>query len=265
MGVHDPAAPRRLDTAYTWLGSSAPLMNQLSRFGFLLCAWTMVGCSSADAGDSDPSTTTPQTTSATDPTTGSSGVTTTDPTTETPGTSTDPTTGPGPTTDATTGPGPTTTTDPTTGEPMTSTESATTGDDTTGAAAVTASAVLGPKSGSQVTGTVLFTDLGGGMADLVIEVSNVTPPGTHALHIHQIPDCSADDGTSTGDHWNPNGTMLGELGTVEIGNDGTGVFMKTDAWSIGTGQFDDVDAHSIIIHAEANGGTRIACGVIAKD
>lgn len=237
----------------------------LSRFGFLLCAAATFGCSSADTGDSDTSTSAPQTTSATDPTTGSTGAPTTDATTDPDGTSSDGTTGPAPTTDATTGPGPVTTTDGTTGDDTTGTASATTSDDTTGAAAVTASAVLAPKSGSQVTGTVLFTDIGGGMADLVIELSNVSPPGTHALHIHQFPDCSAEDGTSTGEHWNPNGTMLGELGTVEIADDGTGTFMKTDAWSIGTGQFDDVDAHSIIIHADPNGGTRIACGVIAKD
>ena len=98
-----------------------------------------------------------------------------------------------------------------------------------------------------------------------ITLAGVEPPGTHALHIHEIPDCSAPDGMSTGSHWNPPPTMLGELGTVEIADDGTGVFMKTDLWSIGTGETNDVVDHSIIIHAESGGGTRIACGVIAKD
>ena len=245
-------------------------MIQLSRVYVLACVMVMVGCSSADKGDADTgSSTAPQTTGATEPATGSTGASTTDPTGEPTGTTT-----------AT----PTTTTDPTTGEATiqsmtgdvdatsdpgtgtsTGTGETTEGSETTGAPVVSASAVLGPKSGSQVMGSVLFTDAGNGMADLVIELSNVTPPGTHALHIHQFPDCSAEDGTSTGDHWNPNGTQLGELGTVEIADDGTGVFMKTDAWTIGTGQFDDVVDHSIIIHAEPNGGTRIACGVITKD
>ena len=76
---------------------------------------------------------------------------------------------------------------------------------------------------------------------------------------------SAEDGTSTGMHWNPKGTMLGELGMVDIAEDGTGTFMKTDAWSIGTGEVNDVVNHSIIIHADPEGGTRIACGVIAAD
>lgn len=139
------------------------------------------------------------------------------------------------------------------------------GGDSTTAGVVSASATLEPKSGSSASGTVLFTDAGDGTADLVIEVEGVMPPGTHALHIHEFPDCSADDGTSTGMHWNPAGTMLGELGTVEIADDGTGTFTKSDAWSIGTGAENDVVGRSIIIHADPDGGTRIACGVIALD
>lgn len=139
------------------------------------------------------------------------------------------------------------------------------GGDSTTAGVVSASATLEPKSGSSASGTVLFTDAGDGTADLVIDLAGVMPPGTHALHIHEVPDCSADDGTSTGMHWNPAGTMLGELGTVEIAGDGTGVFTKSDAWSIGTGAENDVVGHSIIIHADPDGGTRIACGVITLD
>jgi len=115
-------------------------------------------------------------------------------------------------------------------------------------------------------GTVLFTDNGDGTADLVIELSGVEPvSATHGLHIHEFPDCSAEDGTSTGMHWNPKGTQLGELGTVDIDADGNGTFTKTDAWSIGTGRVNDVVDRSIIIHADPDGGTRIACGVIALD
>lgn len=132
-------------------------------------------------------------------------------------------------------------------------------------AAVTASSELAPKSGSAAMGTAVFTVNDRGMVDLVVELTGVEPAGTHALHIHEFPDCSAEDGTSTGMHWNPVGTMLGELGTVEIAEDGTGTFMKTDAWSIGTGMDNDVVNHSMIIHADPDGGTRIACGVIAQD
>ena len=237
---------------------------------------TAPACSSSDGGSEAGSTTTP-TASATEAAT--TGTASSDPTTN-PTTGVDPSTGVA-TTEPTTAPTTAPTTEPpggtSTGEPGTTpggeassdpsvgtTGSGTTGGESTGGS-LTASAVLEPKSGSQVTGTVLFSDLGGGTVDLVITLANVEPPGTHALHIHEIPDCSAPDGNSTGPHWNPPPTMLGELGTVEIADDGTGVFMKSDLWSIGTGADNDVVNHSIIIHAEAGGGTRIACGVIAKD
>jgi superoxide dismutase, Cu-Zn family len=149
------------------------------------------------------------------------------------------------------------------GEPP-GTSSSESGGSTT-AGVTTASATLEPKSGSDASGTAVFTDAGDGTADLVVDLANVLPPGTHALHIHEFPDCSSEDGNSAGMHWNPAGTMLGELGTVEIGNDGSGVFMKSDAWSIGTGRDNDVVGRSIIIHADPDGGTRLACGVIAQD
>lgn len=235
------------------------------RFHIVLCALAMTACGD-DGNTDDPTGDLPSNTSTGQPvTTGDAGTDPTDATvTAAPGTS------PG-TTDADA-----TTLADTTAADVTSTTLApsttTTGDtvadtegDSTTAALVTASATLEPKSGSQASGTVLFTDAGDGTVDLVIELAGVTPPGTHALHIHEFPDCSAPDGESTGMHWNPQGTTLGELGTVEIADDGTGTFTKSDAWSIGTGEFNDVVGRSIIIHADPNGGTRIACGVIAKD
>jgi len=189
-------------------------------------------------------------------------------TTETPGSGTAESTGPQ-ATGSTTGDAPQTTS---TGDEPESTSTATDpdstsgdGDSTTGSAAATASAALEPRSGSEASGSAVFTDAGDGTANLVIDLQGVMPPGTHALHIHEFPDCSADDGSSAGDHWNPEGTMLGELGTVEIAEDGTGVFMKSDAWSVGTGMENDVVGRSIIIHADPDGGPRIACGVITLD
>lgn len=131
---------------------------------------------------------------------------------------------------------------------------------------VSASANLEPRSDSTAMGTATFTLGGDGTVSLVVDLTGVAPPdAAHGLHIHEVGDCSAPDGTSTGNHWNPRGTTLGELGTVDIDGDGAGVFMKSDAWSIGTGEVNDVVGHSIIIHADPDGGTRIACGVIELD
>jgi Cu-Zn family superoxide dismutase len=160
-------------------------------------------------------------------------------------------------------------TDPTVGDSSSSSDdsvdtSADSGSSTT-SSAVTASANLEPKSGSTTMGTATFTDNGDGTAGLVVELTGVAPPGLHALHIHEFGDCSAEDGTSAGMHWNPKGTMLGELGSVDIAEDGTGTFMKDDAWSIGTAEVNDVVGRAIVIHIDNAGGDRIACGVIALD
>lgn len=187
-------------------------------------------------------------------------------TTDAPGTTTSDSTGPTPTSSTTADDRGTTTT----GEPGSSTApdpdtSSGGSEDSTTAGVASASAMLEPKSGSSATATAVFTDAGDGTAELVVEAMGVLPPGTHALHIHEFPDCSSDDGESAGMHWNPPGTMLGELGTIEIADDGSGTFTKSDAWSIGTGADNDVVGHSIIIHANPDGGTRIACGVITLD
>lgn len=217
-------------------------MANLRMLSLLLC--TALACGDDD-GTADSGTTTSE------PATGSSGST-------------------GPSTPGTTA-GDTTAGEPdSTGEtPVTTSGPDTTSDDTSGdsttAGVASASASLEPKSGSEASGSAVFTDNGDGTADLVVDLQGVLPPGTHALHIHVNPDCSADDGTSAGDHWNPPGTQLGELGTVEIAQDGTGTFTKSDAWSIGTGAENDVVGHSIIIHEDPNGGTRLACGVIQLD
>ena len=159
-------------------------------------------------------------------------------------------------------------TDPTVGDSSSSSDGGVDTSDSgssTTSSAVTASANLEPKSGSTAMGTAVFTDNGDGTASLVVELTGVEPPGTHGLHIHEFPDCSAEDGTSAGMHWNPKGTMLGELGSVEIAEDGTGTFMKDDAWSIGTAETNDVVDHAIVVHIDDAGGARIACGVIALD
>jgi Cu-Zn family superoxide dismutase len=229
----------------------------MKRLHFALACASMFGCGGDDGSDDGADTgndssgamtmTDPTAATMTDPTV----ATMTDPTMTDP-TMTDPTM-----------------TDPTVGESSSSSDdsvdtSADSGSSTT-SSAVTASAGLEPKSGSTTMGTATFTDNGDGTADLVVELTGVTPPGLHALHIHEFPDCSAEDGTSAGMHWNPKGTMLGELGSVDIAEDGTGTFMKTDAWSIGTAEANDVVDHSIVIHIDNAGGDRIACGVIALD
>lgn len=145
-----------------------------------------------------------------------------------------------------------------------------------------ASAIIAAKSGSTMKGIALFT-VDGDDATVKISVTDVAP-GEHAVHIHEMPDCSAEDAMSAGEHWNP--TMsdhgkwgdasfhLGDIGNMTVGDDGIGsLTFRTDLWTVGTGETNDIVNHAIVVHADpddfvsqpsGNAGTRIGCGVIEK-
>ena len=75
-------------------------------------------------------------------------------------------------------------------------------------------AIIGSASGSDLTGTAVFTQSGDTIT-LTIEIQNVSP-GLHAVHIHEKGDCSAPDGTSAGGHWNPTNVAHGKWGEGEF-------------------------------------------------
>lgn len=100
-----------------------------------------------------------------------------------------------------------------------------------------------PKSNSNVKGEVTFTETDGGVK-MIAEFSGLTE-GEHAIHLHEEADCSADDGTSTGGHWNPTsephgkwgdeaGYHKGDIGNFTADAEGNGrVEFSTDLWCIG--------------------------------
>jgi Cu-Zn family superoxide dismutase len=143
-----------------------------------------------------------------------------------------------------------------------------------------ATATLESKSGSQAKGTVSFSQSGNKVKmDVTIEGAT---PGAHAIHLHEKGDCSDPQANSAGGHWNPTtedhgkwGTSPfhhGDIGNLEVGQDGKGTFtFETDMWSIGGDPKTDIIGHAVVVHATAddfktqptgNAGGRIACGVI---
>lgn len=141
---------------------------------------------------------------------------------------------------------------------------------------------LEPKSGSNLSGNATFTQANG---EVTLKATiNGLSEGEHAIHIHETGDCSAEDGTSAGGHWNPTNERHGKWGDAEgyhkgdIGNftvDANGVGMvefTTDEWCIGCGDPQkDIDGKALIIHdgvddftSQPSGaaGTRVGCGVI---
>ncbi len=141
-------------------------------------------------------------------------------------------------------------------------------------------ATIGSASGSDLTGTAIFTQ-GGDTTTLTVEIQNVSP-GVHAVHIHEKGDCSSPDGTSAGGHWNPTNVPhgkwgegefhLGDIGNVTVGADGTGkIELTTNLWEMGTGSDLDIVGRGIIVHAGVDdftsqpsgaAGARIGCGAI---
>ncbi|MDE0184685.1 MAG: superoxide dismutase family protein [Candidatus Poribacteria bacterium] len=144
-----------------------------------------------------------------------------------------------------------------------------------------ATATISSASGSEVTGTAVFKQSGDSIT-LTVEIQNAAP-GLHAVHIHEVGDCSSPDGKSAGGHWNPTEVAhgewgvgefhLGDIGNMTVGDDGTGkIELTTDKWEMGTGSIRDIVGKGIIVHADADdftsqpsgaAGARIGCGAIA--
>ncbi len=144
---------------------------------------------------------------------------------------------------------------------------------------------LEPKSDSNVSGTITFTQENGSVT-MVANMEGLTE-GTHAIHIHEKSDCSSPDGTSAGGHWNPTnqphgkwgspeGYHKGDIGNFTAGADGKGsITFSTDEWCIGCGDdTKDILGKGIIVHEGADdftsqpsgaAGTRVSCAGIIKN
>lgn len=141
---------------------------------------------------------------------------------------------------------------------------------------------LSPKSGSQSMGKGWFIKEKNGLR-IEIEVQNVAL-GKHGIHIHEVGDCSAEDASSAGAHFNPailtHGAInpklhhMGDLGNIEIDADGKGTLLisiPTEQFNADFLNWDIIIGKSLILHEgeddlvsepSGNSGKRIACGVI---
>ncbi len=148
-----------------------------------------------------------------------------------------------------------------------------------GAAQITkAIAVLHPTKGNDVHGIVTFMKVDNGIR-VVADIKNLKP-GSHGFHVHEYGDCSAEDGTSTGGHFNPH---IMSHGGPDADQRHVGDLGNIVADESGQAKLDVVDSHlsfegaasiigrGVIVHAGAddlktqptgNAGGRLACGVI---
>ncbi|TAI49215.1 superoxide dismutase family protein [Flagellimonas allohymeniacidonis] len=140
-----------------------------------------------------------------------------------------------------------------------------------------------PKSDSEVSGTVTFTEENGTVI-MKANFSGLTP-GEHAIHLHEKADCSSADGKSTGGHWNPTfqphakwgaegGYHKGDIGNFVADTEGNAtVDFATNEWCIGCDdETKNILGKAVIVHqgvddftSQPSGaaGARIACtGII---
>lgn len=146
------------------------------------------------------------------------------------------------------------------------------------------SARLHGKSGAHVQGEAWLGQDKTGVR-IFVEVSHATP-GLHGIHIHEYGDCSAEDASSAGEHFNPthlnHGSPtpmkhhIGDLGNIKIDHNGKGKLNLSIPMARLNPEFLDYKkliGKSIVIHAKeddlksqpaGNSGPRIACGAIVS-
>ncbi|HTP12584.1 MAG TPA: superoxide dismutase family protein [Bacteroidota bacterium] len=139
-------------------------------------------------------------------------------------------------------------------------------------------AVLYPTKGNAVTGIVRFEAVENGTR-VVADVSGLTP-GKHGFHIHEFGDCSSDDGSSAGGHFNPAGMPhsmpssdqrhTGDLGNIEADASGKAHLEFVDRMVTFSGR-NSIIGRAVVVHEKeddlktqptGNAGARLACGVI---
>jgi Cu-Zn family superoxide dismutase len=141
-------------------------------------------------------------------------------------------------------------------------------------------AVLSPTEGNRAEGTVVF-DGEGDDVQVRVELAGLEPRTTHGFHIHEVGDCSADDASSAGGHFNPEDNPhglptaerrhAGDMGNLTANDDGLVKETRSyETFSVDGGDEPSIIGRAVILHADADtgnqptgeAGSRLACGVI---
>ena len=141
---------------------------------------------------------------------------------------------------------------------------------------------IAPLGGSGVSGTIDFTPQPAGTIMRVEAELRGLEPGNHGLHIHEYGDCSAPDGSSAGEHFNPDSTPhggprgparhAGDLGNITANAAGearlvqevSGLTLQGPRGIVGRSVVVHETGDDLTSQPAGNSGGRIACGVIRR-
>lgn len=150
----------------------------------------------------------------------------------------------------------------------------------TGGGAGSVEVSLAAKSGSAVTGSMHLSEHNGKLR-LSGTVAGLEPNSEHGFHIHEKGDCSAEDASSAGGHFNPGASPHGSF-SAAVHHAGDLPSLKADAKGVakidvvlsgvtlGDGP-NSIRGRSLVVHGKAddfttqpsgNSGPRVACGAI---
>ena len=147
-----------------------------------------------------------------------------------------------------------------------------------------AQAKIEAKSQSLVAGRAIFSEKRG---KVKVEISLTgVEPGPTAVHLHSVGDCSSEDATSSGGHWNPTQENhgkwgeppfhSGDIGNIKIDESGDGRLTLVDEynrWSIGGSPETNLIGRAVVVHegkdnmiSQPSGaaGKRTGCGPIIE-
>ena len=139
--------------------------------------------------------------------------------------------------------------------------------------------VIQPKSGSNIQGSLSFTQSGNSV-NVTGTFSGLTPNSEQGIHIHELGDCSALDASSAGGHYNPTASKhgkhdsfsshAGDMPNLKVDANGNSYYQATlNRFSLVGEQ--NIIGKSVVVHRNkddyvtqpsGNSGERIGCGII---
>jgi superoxide dismutase, Cu-Zn family len=141
-------------------------------------------------------------------------------------------------------------------------------------------AKISPTQGNTCRGKVQFIAEKDGTVRVIADLDGLTPNAQHAMHIHEVGDCSAPDGMSAKGHYNPEAKPhglppaddrhAGDLGNLTADSKGHAHYEVVVTNISLTGTHNPVFGRAVIVHAKpddggqptGNAGARLGCGVI---